>query len=207
MAAQRVFVAALGLSLKAVANMIILASGSPRRRELLTQVGLTFSVQVFEIDESCLPNEAPAAYVCRLAQQKARAAQAHLPADCTVIAADTTVTVDGHILGKPTDREDAFAMWRLLSGRSHEVMTGVAVACGERVLCTHVVTTVTFLPLTPVMMQAYWDTGEPMGKAGAYAIQGRGAAFIPAIQGSYSNVVGLPLVETLALLERLAQHG
>jgi hypothetical protein len=126
MVAQCIGVASLGLSVKAVAHMIVLASGSPRRRELLTQVGLIFSVQVFEIDESCLPNEAPDAYVCRLAQQKARAAQAHLPADCTVIAADTTVTVDGQILGKPTDREDAFAMWRLLSGRSHKVMTGVA---------------------------------------------------------------------------------
>jgi septum formation protein len=186
--------------------MIILASGSARRRELLQQVGVVFSVQVFEIDESPHPNEAPDAYVRRLAQQKARAAQPHLPAHCTIIAADTTVTVDGQILGKPTDRDHAFAMWRLLSGRSHEVMTGVAVACGDQCLSLHVVTTVEFLALTDAQMQQYWDTGEPLGKAGGYAIQGRGAAFIPAIQGSYSNVVGLPLVETLQLLDRISQH-
>lgn len=183
--------------------MIVLASGSARRRELLQQVGIEFTVQVFEIDESVQANEAPDAYVQRLAQQKARAAQVHLPSDCIVLAADTTVTVDGHILGKPVDQADAFAMWRLLSGRSHQVMTGVAVARGAQCHCLHVVTTVEFLALTDTQMQQYWQTGEPVGKAGGYAIQGRGAAFIPAIHGSYSNVVGLPLVETLQLLERL----
>ncbi len=185
--------------------MIVLASGSPRRRELLAQVGVDFAVQVFEIDESVLPNESPVAYVERLAQQKAQATVPHLPAQTIVIAADTTVTIDGNILGKPVDAEDAYRMWRLLSGRTHQVMTGVAVACGDQLRYTHVVTQVEMLALTEQQMQAYWQTGEPLGKAGGYAIQGLGAAFIPAIRGSYSNVVGLPLVETLDLLQQI-QH-
>lgn len=183
--------------------MIILASGSPRRRELLQQVGVDFEVKVFEIDESALPYEAPMAYVQRLAESKARAAQAHLPADCIVIAADTTVTINGQILGKPVDQADAFAMWRLLSGQTHEVYTGVAVSRGECVLSRVVATEVQMLPLSEAQMQAYWGSGEPLGKAGGYAIQGRAAAFIPRIDGSYSNVVGLPLVETLQLLQQL----
>jgi len=111
------------------------------------------------------------------------------------------VTIDGLILGKPSSRIDAFSMWALLSGRCHHVMTGVAVAYRGQISSTVVITEVEFLPLTQPQMQAYWDSGEPIGKAGGYAIQGRGAAFIPRIDGSYSNVVGLPLVETLALIE------
>lgn len=182
---------------------MILASGSPRRRELLQQVGVAFEVRVFEIDESSLPNENPVDYVLRLAQAKARAAQAHLPTDCVVIAADTTVTIGGQILGKPVDQADAFAMWRLLSGQTHQVYTAVAVGCGERLLSTVVATAVQMLPLSDQQMQAYWDSGEPLGKAGGYAIQGRAAAFIPRIEGSYSNVVGLPLVETLQLIQQI----
>ncbi len=183
--------------------MIVLASGSARRRELLQQVGVDFEVKVFEIDESCLPHESPREYVHRLAEAKARAAQPHLPSECVVIAADTTVTIAGQILGKPTDRDEAFAMWQQLSGQTHQVLTGVAVGCGDRLLSTVVATAVQMLALTPAQMQAYWDTGEPLGKAGGYAIQGRAAAFIPRIEGSYSNVVGLPLVETLQLLQQL----
>ncbi len=182
--------------------MIILASGSPRRRELLHQVGLEFAVKVFEIDESCLPQESPRDYVHRLAQAKARAAQRHLSKDCIVIAADTTVTIAGQILGKPCDQAEAFTMWRLLSGQTHHVLTAVAIACGERLLSTVVATAVHMLPLSEQQMQAYWESGEPLGKAGGYAIQGRAAAFIPRIEGSYSNVVGLPLAETLQLLKQ-----
>lgn len=186
--------------------MIILASGSPRRRELLTQVGVDFSVQVFEINESPHVAETPAAYVARLAISKAQAAIPHVPAQTIVIAADTTVTIDGLILGKPQDQADALQMWQRLQGRTHQVLTGVAVCQGTRCLSQVVCTEVVMRQLTEVEMQAYWQTGEPLGKAGAYAIQGRGAAWIPAIHGSYSNVVGLPLVETLALLQQIQQQ-
>lgn len=188
---------------KAVASMIILASGSPRRRELLQQVGLDFEVRLFEIDESNLEDENPADYVLRLAESKAAAAQAHLPDDCVVIAADTTVTIAGQILGKPASQAEAFAMWRLLSGQTHQVLTGVAVVRGRTRLSRVVTTNVEMLALSEQQMQAYWATGEPIGKAGGYAIQGRAAAFIPKIEGSYSNVVGLPLVETLQLLQHV----
>ncbi|MEC7118475.1 MAG: Maf family protein [Pseudomonadota bacterium] len=182
--------------------MIVLASGSPRRRELLAQVGVDFTVQVFEIDESVQPNESPAHYVERLALEKAASARPHVSAEAIVIAADTTVTVDGEILAKPIDYPDAVRMWRLLSGRQHQVMTGVAVSTAMKSLSTVVHTTVAMRTLSESEMWAYWQTGEPLGKAGGYAIQGRAAAFIPRIEGSYSNVVGLPLVETLQLLQR-----
>lgn len=186
--------------------MIILASGSPRRRELLTQVGVDFTVHVFEIDESPHDHETPAAYVARLAVSKAQAAIPHLPPQAIVIAADTTVTIDGVILGKPQDQADAMQMWQRLQGRTHQVLTGVAVCQGERCLRQVVCTEVVMRTVTNTEMLAYWQTGEPVGKAGAYAIQGRGAAWIPAIHGSYSNVVGLPLVETLTLLQQIQQQ-
>ena len=181
-------------------QQIILASSSPRRRELLQQIGIEFDVNSFEIDESPHLHEAPANYVVRLAIEKAQAAIRQLPVDTIVIAADTTVTIDGQILGKPANQADAFAMWQRLSGRDHFVMTGVAVAKNQTVLHRRVTTEVHFAPLTQADMLAYWQTGEPIGKAGGYAIQGKGAAFIPKIHGSYSNVVGLPLFETLDLL-------
>ncbi|XID75282.1 Maf family protein [Alkanindiges sp. WGS2144] len=183
--------------------MIVLASSSPRRRELLQQVGIDFEVHSFEIDESPHLHEAPADYVVRLAIQKAQAAIAQLAPDTIVIAADTTVTIDGQILGKPASQADAFAMWHRLSGRDHFVMTGVAVAKNQTVLHRRVTTEVHFTHLTAADMQAYWQSGEPLGKAGGYAIQGLGAAFIPKIHGSYSNVVGLPLFETLDLLKEI----
>jgi septum formation protein len=179
---------------------IVLASTSPRRKALLEQVGLVFTTTAIDIDESAHAAEFPADYVVRLARQKALAAVPDFSPQTLIIAADTTVTIDGLILAKPTDREHAFSMWKLLSGRTHQVMTGVAVACGEEIVTCNVVTEVDFLTLTIKQMQMYWDTGEPLGKAGGYAIQGYGAAFIPRINGSYSNVVGLPLVETLALI-------
>jgi len=182
---------------------IILASTSPRRQELLQQVGVAFTTAVIDIDESTLAGEEPADYVRRLACQKAQAALPYFDQDHLIIAADTSVTIDGLILGKPASRVDAFSMWSLLSGRCHQVMTGVAVAYRGQLSSTVVTTEVEFLKLDQDMMQRYWDSGEPIGKAGGYAIQGRGAAFIPRIDGSYSNVVGLPLVETLALLEAL----
>ncbi len=187
---------------------IYLASTSPRRKELLAQVGMSFQPCVIEIDESVWPDEAPDTYVARLARAKAAAALAQLAdmpdraPDAIVIAADTTVTIDGHILGKPADQADAFAMWQRLSGRTHQVMTGVAVATDSQIWVQVVVTEVVFSSLSVAQMQAYWACGEPQGKAGGYAIQGRGAAFIPRISGSYSNVVGLPLVETLDLLRQ-----
>ncbi len=185
---------------------IILASTSPRRKELLEQVGLQFTTAVIDIDESNVEGETPADYVVRLAREKALAAMPDFTKETVIIAADTTVTIDGHILGKPVDQSDAFAMWQLLSGRTHQVMTGVAVACAGEIKAAIVTTDVEFLPLTQAQMQDYWNSGEPIGKAGGYAIQGLGAAFIPRIQGSYSNVVGLPLVETLALITAVIEQ-
>ncbi|GAC1376323.1 MAG: nucleoside triphosphate pyrophosphatase [Aquirhabdus sp.] len=179
---------------------IILASTSPRRKELLEQVGLQFNSVVIDIDESIVAGETAADYVVRLAREKAQAVVPQFSEHTLIIAADTTVTVDGQILGKPIDQNDAFSMWQLLSGRTHQVMTGVAVAYVGEIKTDLVITDVEFLPLSEAQMKNYWNSGEPIGKAGGYAIQGLGAAFIPRINGSYSNVVGLPLVETLALL-------
>lgn len=179
---------------------VVLASTSPRRKELLEQIGVQFTTATIDIDESIVAGEIPLDYVVRLAREKALAAVSHFPEQTVIVAADTTVTIDGHILGKPVNRDDAFVMWSLLSGRTHQVMTGVAVAYSGQVQTTIVQTDVEFLSLTREQMQNYWDSGEPIGKAGGYAIQGLGAVFVPRIQGSYSNVVGLPLVETVALI-------
>jgi septum formation protein len=178
---------------------LVLASTSPRRRELLAQLGLSFEVLAVEIDERPLAGELPADHVCRLALAKARAGAAQARNGC-VLGADTVVVVDGDILGKPRDAGDAAAMLRRLSGRSHAVVSAVA--------CLHGVThgvrlsesDVTFRALTDVEIDAYCATGEPLDKAGAYAIQGRAAAFIRHLQGSYSGVMGLPLFETAELL-------
>ncbi|MDE2422014.1 MAG: septum formation inhibitor Maf [Gammaproteobacteria bacterium] len=179
---------------------VVLASTSPRRKELLEQIGVQFTTTAIDIDESVITGETPSEYVVRLAREKALTAVSNFSEQTVIIAADTTVTIDGHILGKPVNREDAFAMWELLSGRTHQVMTGVAVAFLGQVQTAIVQTDVEFLSLTHEQMQNYWDSGEPIGKAGGYAIQGLGAVFVPRIQGSYSNVVGLPLVETVALI-------
>lgn len=229
---------------------LVLASASPRRRELLTQCGFTFDVYPAHIPESPLPGEDPIAYVTRLAREKAEAVYRELtmndplvsesrpgapdmPGKSTgagqgssfpnfsakdaeriahprslgshpaivVLGADTTVTLDGHILEKPEDAADAARMLRILSGRTHRVITGVAVVSPDRTEVAAEVTAVRFLPMNDDEIAAYVATGEPMDKAGAYGIQGRAARWIPRVEGCYFNVVGLPLALVGTLLE------
>ena len=191
-------------------NMLILASQSPRRRELLTQAGYSFEVRPAHIPEEPLAGENPIAYVTRLAREKAEAvfrevtADARLNAESEILAvlgADTTVTLDDTILGKPEDAADAARMLKMLSGRTHRVMTGVALATADGVEVAAEVTAVRFLTLSEEEIAGYVATGEPMDKAGAYAIQGYAARWIPRIEGCYFNVVGLPLALATALLE------
>jgi septum formation protein len=236
--------------------MLVLASASPRRRELLTQAGFTFEVHPAHIPEDPCPNEDPVAYVTRLAREKAQAvfaelsanplpkdpqtlgapgpdfgtwesenihrmvappfrlfsgeragciapggAQARLAPPQVVLGADTTVTLDNAILGKPSDPADAARMLRLLSGRTHRVITGVALVTAESTQVAAEVTSVEFLELPEDDIATYIATGEPMDKAGAYAIQGRAARWIPRIEGDYFNVVGLPIALVSTLLE------
>lgn len=181
---------------------LILASGSPRRRDFLAELGIAFEVRVTDIDETPLSGEQPVDFVARLAREKAQAVD--LPG-AWVLAADTVVAVDGEILGKPGDAEEASAMLMRLSGRWHEVWTGFSLcrqATGE--LYTQTVRTrVRFLELTPELCRAYVRTGEPLDKAGAYGIQGKGCFLVSEISGSYTNVVGLPMAE---VLEALLHH-
>ncbi|MCK5845241.1 MAG: septum formation inhibitor Maf [Victivallales bacterium] len=171
---------------------LILASGSLRRADLLRQAGLDFEIIVPQINECPLPGEMPAAFVCRTACEKAES----IPADeLVILAADTTVVDGKRILGKPSDAEEAAAMLRSLSGRTHEVMTGVCLRFPDRTDCFHVETRVTFRTLSEKEIVDYVSTGEPMDMAGAYAIQGGAAKMVRRIEGSYSNVVGLPLCE------------
>ncbi|MGO9340203.1 MAG: Maf family protein [Terracidiphilus sp.] len=211
--------------------MLVLASASPRRRELLTQAGFTFQVHPAHIPEEPRDGEDPIAYVVRLAREKAEAVFAGLSRNATadpspavaaatsaqddslslgaqddnlvVLGADTTVTLDNHILGKPEDAVDAARMLRLLSGRTHRVITGIAVVTAGRTEVAAEVTAVKFLTLSDEEIAAYIATGEPMDKAGAYAIQGRAARWIPRIEGDYFNVVGLPIALVSSLLEGL----
>ena len=229
--------------------MLVLASASPRRRELLAQCGYTFLVRPADIPEDPHPGEDPIAYVTRLARQKAEAVYAHMsfgeniawpdeatPArtpdqtalermkgtdfgpynrpsqtegasgdkgDLIVLGADTTVTLDNHILGKPIDTADARRMLRLLSGRTHRVVTGIAVVTGARTEVAAEVPAVKFLTLSEEEIAAYLATGEPMDKAGAYAIQGLAARWIPRIEGDYFNVVGLPIALVSTLLNSI----
>jgi septum formation protein len=180
-----------------------LASGSPRRRELLTQIGVPFAVVTAAIDETPLANETAAAYVERLARDKALAGLASLGSTpgAVVLGADTAVVLDGRILGKPRDRDDGLAMLATLSGREHEVLTGVALASAGNCQVRVVRSRVAFRALSSAQIVAYWETGEPRDKAGGYGIQGLAAVFVSQIQGSYSAVVGLPLCETAQLLE------
>ena len=179
--------------------MMILASRSPRRAEILRNAGIPFTVRAADIDESPLEAERPVPYVLRLAEAKARVLPAQ--ADETVLAADTTVVAAGEMLGKPADPEDARRMLRLLSGRRHEVLTGICLRRGERVITDHANTAVWFAPMSAAEIDEYVAGGEPMDKAGAYAIQGRAAKWIPRIEGDYFNVVGLPLALVAAMLE------
>lgn len=180
---------------------LYLASASPRRSELLRQLGVEIRVTPAEVDEAIRPGEAADAYVTRLALEKSRAALRTLEAaDAPVLAADTAVVVDDLILGKPRDAADAMRMLNLLSGRGHEVLTSVAVCDSARESVVVNRTDVRFRSLEPDEIAAYWQSGEPAGKAGGYAIQGMGAIFIEEIRGSYSGVMGLPLFETARLL-------
>ena len=196
------------LLLKKMAR-IILASSSPRRKELLEQVGLKFEIFSPDIDESVHVGESADHYVQRLAEQKAQAILAQFP-DAIVIAADTSLVLDHKIIGKPESKQHAFEIWTALSDRQHDVLSGVCVLssqCDPNTIQSMVVRTkVYFQKLSQLDMEQYWATGEPIGKAGAYAIQGYAAQFIPRIQGSYSNVVGLPLYETLQLLKNIDQR-
>ena len=176
---------------------LLLASQSPRRASLLKQMGLTFEVQPADIDESPVIGEEAIAYVDRLAKTKA---QHQWRSGFIHLGADTIVVLDEDLLGKPRSEKHAIEMLMRLSGRSHEVATGVAVFDGEKMLSTVVVTIVTFRDVQIQEAELYCATGEPADKAGAYALQGIGGVFIKSIQGSYSNVIGLPMVETQQLL-------
>ena len=181
---------------------LYLASGSPRRRELLTQIGVPFSAISADIDETPLPQESPAAYVERLARGKAAAGRDVVRSDAPfcVLGADTAVVLDGKILGKPVDEADACAMLKMLSGCEHEVLTAIALLDGERCESRVVRSVVRFRPISSDEATAYWASGEPRDKAGGYGIQGLGAVFVAGLNGSYSAVVGLPLCETAELL-------
>ena len=197
-------------------QMIYLASRSPRRRELLKQIGVTFEIALLredqkrgaDVDETPQAMEKPDVYCQRVARTKAelaahymaRRAPAGLPRP--VLAADTTVVCDNAIIGKPADRDDAAGMLRRLSGRQHEVITAVAVALFDRVEQAISISRVWFRPLAEDEIKRYVATGEPLDKAGAYAIQGRAAAFANRIEGSFSGIMGLPLAETAELLRR-----
>jgi septum formation protein len=184
---------------------LLLASASPRRRELLALLDRPFEVVAADVDETPRPGEPPESLVERLALAKAAAGRriaGSSPADIA-IGADTVVVVDGEVVGKPTDQADATAILRRLSGRDHEVLTGLAVVAGTDARSTVVATTVTFVAMTDAAIAAYVATGEPADKAGAYGIQGRGGRFVAAVDGSYHNVVGLPLAQLADLLGEL----
>lgn len=180
-----------------------LASASPRRRQLLEQLELRFEVVTVDVKETPVPGETPADYVLRMSQLKAATAARRLASSRPpVLAADTEVVLDGVILGKPRDEVDGLRMLAGLSGRSHQVLSAVALSKGgalDAVLCS---TEVRFRPILPSEAAAYWASGEPRDKAGGYGIQGLGAVFVERLEGSYSNVVGLPLFETAALLRK-----
>lgn len=181
---------------------LVLASASPRRRELLDQIGVRYRVLVHDTDETLLPAETPDAYVSRLARQKAASVNA-LPeifGRRPVLGADTIVVCDNTVLGKPLNQADAARMLGMLSARRHEVMTAVCIMQGQLAKTVTVRTSVWFCALSDEDIAAYWRSGEPLGKAGAYAVQGLGALFVEKIEGSYSAVVGLPLFETGRLL-------
>lgn len=193
---------------------LVLASGSPRRRELLAQAGYVFEVEAPDVDESLLPGEAADVYVKRLAEEKARAVYGKLdpthdddavvngaPSVLVVLGADTTVVCDGEILAKPEDAADALRMLRKLSGRTHEVLTGVAVASRANVVSAVETTLVTFSAIPKAELNFYCATREPMDKAGAYGIQGYAARWIPRIDGDYFNVMGLPIARVVGMIE------
>lgn len=184
--------------------VLLLASASPRRSELLRQIGVVFTVVPANIDERMLPGETPRQLVARLASEKAAAARHSHCSALAALGADTIVVCRGQIHDKPTDREHAMRILDALSGVTHSVYSSVCIQDGVRSLCSTTETRVTFCELSTKDKEAYWASGEPLGKAGGYAIQGLGAVFVTRIEGSYSGVVGLPLAETAKLLEAFA---
>ncbi|WP_312521764.1 Maf family protein [Stutzerimonas nitrititolerans] len=182
---------------------LFLASASPRRRELLTQIGVPFELLSITLDETPLPAERPEAYVQRLAREKALAGWAAVGDDSVaVLGADTTVVIDERILGKPADRAEGLLMLESLSDREHHVLTAVALATRDACEVRLVTSRVRFRRIERAEAEAYWASGEPCDKAGGYAIQGWGAVFVAELRGSYSAVVGLPLCETAQLLDQ-----
>ncbi|NMH59950.1 Maf family protein [Alteromonas ponticola] len=184
---------------------LLLASASPRRTALLSQIGIAHQVKAVDIDESALPDESPRQQVIRLAQQKARTAFDALPesqrAVTVVLASDTLIALDGNSLGKPADENACVEMLTAMSGREHEVLTAITVCSASVIKSQCINTKVLFADLTRAEMLAYWQSGEPADKAGSYAIQGIGGQFVKAINGSVSAVIGLPLYETKQLLK------
>lgn len=180
---------------------LVLASQSPRRKELLATLGVQFEVASADIDESVIASESAANYVQRLAKEKAQVIYDRLAQPNTaVLGSDTSVIYEGRILGKPENELDFSSMMRLLSGQTHQVMTSVAVISANKISCEVITSDVVFKPLTESMIEKYWLTGEPKDKAGGYGIQGFGSLFVDKIHGSYSAVVGLPLAETASML-------
>jgi septum formation protein len=192
---------------------LILASASPRRRELLAQAGYAFTVKAADVDESLREGEAADAYVRRLAEEKARAvfarhrAEDGAAAPLIVLGADTSVVCDGEILGKPVDAKDAMRMLRMLSGRTHEVLTGVAAATRAGVVSEVETTEVTFSRVPEAELAMYCATDEPLDKAGGYGIQGYAARWIPRIDGCYFNVMGLPIARVVGLIGQALAKG
>lgn len=181
----------------------MLASASPRRRELIEQLGLIPCVTPADIDETPLAGESTRDYVVRLSLGKARKVAEQSMAEDIVLGADTVINFHERIMGKPHNLQQCVEMLRELSAQTHQVLTGVSLICGNLVESFAVETSVTMRDITEDEIRAYWSTGEPQGKAGSYAIQGRGARFVSSISGSYSNVVGLPLFETASMLARM----
>lgn len=195
------------------AKHLYLASRSARRQQLLRQIGVKFSCRASAVDETTLDGEKPAVYVERLAMEKAQDVADKIDQEnFVVLAADTAVVLGGRIFGQPADWEDAQAMLRVLSGKDHQVFTAVAISVDGRTDTRLSVSEVMIRPLSDALIERYWKTGEPDGKAGGYAIQGYAAGFIEKLAGSYSGVMGLPLFETVELLEQAGvdwalQHG
>jgi len=180
---------------------IILASASPRPKELLDQIKVSYRVHPVDLDETPLPDETPLNYVQRLAAEKSAACVAHLKTEIPVLAADTAVILGNMIMGKPKDQADALAMLRQLSGKTHQVYSAISLRGREHSIALSI-TEVTFRRLTEREILDYWCSGEPVDKAGSYAIQGMGGMFVESIKGSFSGVVGLPLFETAELLSK-----
>jgi septum formation protein len=184
-------------------DSVVLASASARRSQLLAQIGVRHRSHAADLDELARPGEKPDDYVQRLAREKAEAivdSLGGLP-DCPVLAADTTVVLDGRIFGKPADEAECVAILSALSGRRHEVLTAIALQADGRFRSAMSTSRVAFRVIGADEARRYWSTGEPAGKAGAYAIQGKGAVFVASLEGSFSGVMGLPLYETASLLD------